>query len=147
MGKYINFLRETCLFYNLTSAQLEMIDAMCEEMLFQKDQVIYEEGSRQNDFYLVYEGSIELTATPPGSTSPVRIAHVEKKCLFGETALVEDLPRNTTAKSVKDSQVLRISRNKFMLLCNSNADLGYRVMFNLAVCLAEKMKNPEMGKH
>lgn len=147
MGKYINFLRETCLFYNLTSAQLEMVDAMCEEMVFPKGQVIYEQGSRQNDFYLVYSGEIELLAAPAGSTLPVVIDHVDKSSLFGETALVEELPRTTTAKSVKDSQVLRIPRNKFMLLCNTYADLGYRVMFNLAVCLADKMKNPEFGKH
>ncbi|HWQ46147.1 MAG TPA: cyclic nucleotide-binding domain-containing protein [Longilinea sp.] len=146
MGKYINFLRETSLFYNLTNAQLEMVDAMCEEMVFQKDQVIYEEGSRQNDFYLVFSGTIELTVTPQGSSKPVLVDRVEKGSLFGETALVEELPRATSARSIKDTHVLRIARNKFMLLCNTYADLGYRVMFNLAVCLAEKMKNPEFGK-
>ena len=36
MGKYISFLRETDLFYNLSPLQLEMVDSISEEKAFRE---------------------------------------------------------------------------------------------------------------
>jgi len=44
----------------------------------------------------------------------------------------------------KGTQVLRIPRGKFLLLCNSYPELGYRVMFNLATELAQKIRGADL---
>ena len=44
----------------------------------------------------------------------------------------------------KDVRVLKIPRDRLLLLCNSYPELGFRVMHNLAVDLASKLRNTDL---
>jgi CRP-like cAMP-binding protein len=149
MGKYIAFLKETDLFYNLTSTQLELVDSLCEERIFQQGEIILREGSRENDLYLVVQGQVEIMVNPTlvssqeePASNPQTISTLWRGQSFGEMALVDEGVRSASARAaVKNTLVLKIQRQKFLLLCNSYPELGYRVMFNLASDLSQKIRN------
>jgi CRP-like cAMP-binding protein len=152
MSKYAVFLKETELFYNLTATQLELMDSICEERVYKKGEKIFAESSREDELYLILQGEVQivmdpgLVATRPNAaTQPAPIAVLRRGQCFGEVALVDQGVRTASAvASEKDTRVLRIPRSKFLLLCNSYPELGYRVMFNLAAELAQKIRGADL---
>jgi len=152
MSKYAVFLKETELFYNLTATQLELMDSICEERVYKKGEKIFAESSREDELYLILQGEVQivmdpgLVATRPNAaTQPAPIAVLRRGQCFGEVALVDQGVRTASAvASEKDTRVLRIPRSKFLLLCNSYPELGYRVMFNLATELAQKIRGADL---
>jgi CRP-like cAMP-binding protein len=149
MGKYISFLKETDLFYNLTSTQLELVDNLCEERIFQQGEIISREGARENDLYLIVQGQVDILVNPALVSSqddpaftPQTISTLWRGQSFGEMALVDEGVRSASARAAaKDTIVLKIQRHKFLLLCNTYPEMGYRVMYNLATDLSQKVRN------
>lgn len=153
MGKFISFLKESDLFFNLTNAQLELVENLCEEKVFQSGDIVFEENSREKELYLIMRGEVQILVNPRiVSPNPIDvqtdskvIALLRRGQSFGEIALVDEGVRSASAHaSENNTHLLRIPRNKFILLCNMYPELGYRVMFNLAVDLSQKIRNADM---
>jgi CRP/FNR family transcriptional regulator, cyclic AMP receptor protein len=152
MGKYINFLRETDLFYNLSPLQLEMVDSLCEEKVFREGELIFPENSPESELYLIFRGQVEIFVNPglvsanPGAVvKPEVIANLLRGQSFGEVALVDQGVRSAGARaSMRDTLLLKISRDRLLVICNSYPELGFRVMNNLALDLAQKIRNADL---
>lgn len=152
MGKYTGFLRESDLFFNLSEAQLEMIEGVCEEITLQDGEMVFPENSKENEVYLILHGEIEIIVNP-GLVAPRAgivtrnevIAVLGRGQSFGEVALVDEGVRTAGARAgIKDTRLLRIPREKLLLLCKTYPELGYQVMFNLAVALSQKIRNADL---
>lgn len=152
MGKYISFLRDTDLFYNLSPLQLEMVESLCEEKICREGEIIFSENSPEKELYLIFRGQVEIFVNPgivsnsPGITlKPEVIAVLMRGQSFGEVALVDQGLRSAGAKAgLRDTLLLKISRDRLLNVCNSYPELGYRVMYNLALDLAQKIRNADL---
>jgi len=152
MAKFTSFLKETDLFYNLTATQLEIVDSICEEKQFREDELIFPENSHEKELYLIFRGQVDIYINPGlVSRSPVAnarsevIAHLLRGQSFGEVALVDEGVRSAGAKAAsRDTILLQISRERLLNLCNSYPELGYRVMYNLAQDLSQKIRNADL---
>jgi len=152
MGKYINFLKDTDLFFDLTEDQLGLIEALCEERVYKKEEVVFSENTREGELYLVMDGMVEILVNPNLVSSrqdhrsqPSVIALLRRGQSFGEIALVDEGIRSASALAAEDhTRLLRIRRDQFLSLCNSNPALGYRVMYNLSMDLAQKIRNADL---
>ncbi len=152
MGKYINFLRETDLFYNLSPLQLEIVESLCEEKNCREGEIIFSENSPEKELYLIFRGQIEIFVNPgivstsPGIViKPEIIAVLMRGQSFGEVALVDQGLRSAGARAaLRETLLLRISRDRLLNVCNSYPELGYRVMSNLALDLAQKIRNADL---
>ena len=152
MGKYINSLKETDLFYNLSQMQLEMVESLCEEVIFHQRDVIIAENSREMELYIILRGDAEVLINP-GLVSPMQavtarlqtIASLSRGQSFGEIALVDEGVRTATVRATaKETLMLKISRDRLLLLCSTYPELGYKIMYNLAVDLANKIRNADL---
>jgi CRP/FNR family transcriptional regulator, cyclic AMP receptor protein len=150
LGKFSAFLKESDLFYNLNASQLELVEEICEECSFYAGDFIVRESSRGNEMYLIVQGQVEILMDPelvsPGETGkpqarPEVISRLYPGQSFGEMALVDEGVRSASIRANVDTHVLRISREKFLRLCTAYPELGYRVMFNLALDLSQKIRN------
>jgi CRP/FNR family cyclic AMP-dependent transcriptional regulator len=152
MGKYISFLRETDLFFNLSPLQLEMVESLCDEKIYREGEVIFMENSPEKELYLIFRGQVEIFVNPgmvsptPGITTKSEvIAVLMRGQSFGEVALVDQGLRSAGARaSLRDTLLLKISRDRLMNVCNSYPELGYRVMYNLALDLSQKIRNADL---
>ena len=152
MGKYISFLRETDLFFNLSPLQLEMVESLCDEKAYREGELIFLENSPEKELYLIFRGQVEIFVNPgmvsptPGIiTKPEVIAVLMRGQSFGEVALVDQGLRSAGARAtLRDTLLLKISRDRLMNVCNSYPELGYRVMYNLALDLAQKIRNADL---
>ncbi len=152
MGKYINSLKETDLFFNLTQMQLEMVESLCEEVIFQQGEVVIAENSREKELYIILRGDAEVLINP-GLVSPMqavaakmqKIATLSRGQSFGEIALVDEGVRTATVRAAgNETLVLKISRDRLLLLCTTYPELGYKIMYNLAVDLANKIRSTDL---
>jgi len=152
MTKFANFLKETDLFYNLSATQLEMVDSICEEKQFRDDEIIFSENAHEKELYLIFRGKVDIfinpglvSRSPATNARPEVIAHLLRGQSFGEIALVDEGVRSASAKAAsRDTILLKITRERLLNLCNSYPELGYRVMYNLAQDLSQKIRNADL---
>jgi CRP/FNR family cyclic AMP-dependent transcriptional regulator len=151
----IDILRRTDIFYDLTSAQLEMLASICEERVVRLGDIIFEENNQGDEMFVISRGAVEILVDPsivggPGAkkrgSMPVTIATLRGGQTFGEIALVDQGLRTASARCAEtETQLLAIQRNKFMKLCDTYPEMGYRVMRNIAADLAFKIRGSDLA--
>ena len=147
----INFLKQSDIFYQFTPTQLELIANLCQEVVFQKDDLIFEENSTSKELYIIVQGEVDIFVDPSlvGTMDVGRenktIATLRRGQNFGEVALVDEGLRSASAcASQKETRLLIIPRDKLIMLCDTYPQLGYRLMYNLAADLAMKIRNTDL---
>lgn len=151
----IDILRRTDIFYDLTGAQLEMLASICEERIVKLGDIIFEENSQGDEMFVIARGAVEILVDPsivggPGAKKrgslPVTIATLRSGQTFGEIALVDQGLRTASARCAEtESQLLGLKRNKFMKLCDTYPEMGYRVMRNIAADLSFKIRGSDLA--
>jgi CRP-like cAMP-binding protein len=152
--EYINVLRQTDVFYDLTESQMEMVADLCSTAAYKQGETIFEENSASDELYIIANGEIDISVSPvmvqPSSTGqpaqPLTIATLRRGQSFGEVALVDQGLRSASARCVsKKVRMLIIPSEKLIQLCDSNPDLGYRLMRNIAADLAFKIRGNDLA--
>jgi CRP/FNR family cyclic AMP-dependent transcriptional regulator len=148
---YVNILKRTDIFYDLTDEQLEMVAELCHEVHYRTGEMIFEEQSASDELYIIARGEVEILVDPslieaaPAIPRPVTIATMRSGQAFGEIALVDQGLRSAGARSAsEDTRLLVIPRAKLLNLCDAYPELGYRVMRNVAADLSLKMRGADL---
>jgi CRP/FNR family transcriptional regulator, cyclic AMP receptor protein len=149
MGTFAAYLKETDLFHNLTDDQLDLIEHICEDRFYQPGEIIFHESTRENELYLIIHGQVEILVDPnlvsDGQETDSKPASIERFWpgqSFGEMALVDEGVRSGSAVAIDEkTHVLRIPRKELLNLCETHPELGYRIMYNLALDLSLKIRN------
>ena len=148
----VNFLKQSDIFYQFTPTQLELVANLCQEVVYQKDELIFKENSGSKELYIIVQGEVDIFVDP-SLVGPAMEAGTENKMIatlrrgqnFGEVALVDEGLRSASASaSQKDTRLLIIPRDKLVMLCDTYPQLGYRLMYNLAADLAMKIRNTDL---
>lgn len=142
----------TEMFDNLTSTQLELVASICEPKEYKKGVVLFKENETSDELYVIGRGSVEILVNPGfvGSEKAEYehfvIAELHQGQVVGEVALVDQGLRSATARISRDNTwLLRVTRPRLMLLCDTYPELGYKLMKNLAADLALKMRNTDLA--
>ena len=146
MNSPVNFLKQSDIFYQLTPTQFELVANLCQEVVFNAGDIVFEENSGSKELYVIVEGEVDIlinrTTAGDRGKKETAIARLRRGQSFGEVALVDEGLRSATARAIqKDTRLLVIQRDKLMMLCETYPQLGYRLMYNLAADLAMKIRN------
>jgi len=145
-------LKQVDIFYKLTTIQLEMISHITQERVFEPGEMVFCEGADSDELYVISQGEIDIQVNPTRLRSmttslpgPVTIATLRRGQSFGEMALLDEGFRSATARVAGVRTVLLvIDRAKLMSLCEAYPQLGYRLMHNLAIDLALKLRSTDL---
>ncbi|MEO8358241.1 MAG: cyclic nucleotide-binding domain-containing protein [Chloroflexota bacterium] len=147
----VNFLKQSDIFYQFTPTQLELVANLCQEAIYQKDELIFKENSSSKELYIIVQGEVDIFVDPSlvssieASSENRTVATLRRGQSFGEIALVDEGLRSASAcASQKDTRLLVIPRDKLIMLCDTYPQLGYRLMYNLAADLAMKIRNTDL---
>jgi CRP-like cAMP-binding protein len=148
MNPLANILRQSDIFYQFTSTQLEMVANLCREMTYNEGDVIFHENSKSKELYIITDGEVNITihysAAGEAEAKETVVARLIRGQSFGEVALVDEGMRSASARALQnDTRLLVIPRDKILMLCETYPPLGYRLMYNLAVDLAMKIRNAD----
>lgn len=149
MSSFVNFLKQSDIFYQFTPTQLELVANLCRELTFTAGEIIFQENSGNKELYVIAQGEVDILinngAGEEADQGETTVALLRRGQSFGEVALVDEGLRSASARAVqKDTRLLVIQREKLIMLCETYPQLGYRLMYNLAADLAMKIRNTDL---
>lgn len=149
MNNMVNFLKQSDIFYQFTPTQLELVANLCQEVVFNAGDLIFQENSSSKELYVIAQGEVDIlinrSATGDIEKKETIVAVLRRGQSFGEVALVDEGLRSASARTTqKDTRLLVIQRDKLIMLCETYPQLGYRLMYNLAADLAMKIRNTDL---
>jgi CRP-like cAMP-binding protein len=147
-----SIFKQTDIFFDLPPDQMEAIQGLCQERRFNAGDLIFEENTASDELYIIVQGEVEIQVDPAlvgdasaRPTGPVTITTLRRGQSFGEVALVDQGLRSATARCAANNTVLLvIPRDELIAICDANAQLGYRLMRNLAADLALKIRSTDL---
>ena len=107
----IDFLKKIHLFYGLKDDEYAALAEELDEAPFAKGEVIFQQDSGADAFYLIYGGSVRIVRKV--EKKEFVLATLVKNDYFGELALAMKRKRSATATAVADTILLRLSRANF----------------------------------
>jgi pSer/pThr/pTyr-binding forkhead associated (FHA) protein len=107
----------------------------------EKGETIYVEGDLGSDMYVVQSGSVRIYREVAGMKQELAI--MEKGDFFGELAVLEGLPRSTSAEAIEAVELIEISSTTFDKMIRGNIEIAVRMLRKLSNRLQEANRKIE----
>jgi CRP-like cAMP-binding protein len=112
---------------------------------------IVSEGERSTSLFIMTAGSVGTSkrmglAAQEGAAAGRQkvLVHLRAPQFFGEMGLLSDLERSATITTETECELLEFPRSEFERLAHADAALGYRLVRNIAVVLAERLRRSDL---
>lgn len=115
-------IADVSLFAGLSKKELAQVASIADEIDFRADKVLIREGERGREFFILVEGSAEVTQNGRS------IATRGPGDFFGEIALMCDRPRVATVTTVEPSRALVVTDRDFRALVNRTPQIALKVL-------------------
>lgn len=122
----------------LSSMEINFLSSLSRERKLQAGEVIFREGDAGDHMYILLEGSVRISKRIPG-VGEEALAILERGDIFGEMALIDELPRSADAKAHKPSIVLSVSHEVLSGLLNIHQVSSVRLLSTLSALLATRV--------
>jgi hypothetical protein len=100
------------------------------KLAFKEGEVIYRKGDMAQQMFVILSGRIRLYVGPEPRGDWVE--ELAKGDFFGESSLLEPIPRPHTAVALEDLEVVAISRGTFLRMIRQNPEVSVKMMQRLA---------------
>ena len=110
------FKLQNGVFSRLPPANIEAMFARMTPMEVEVNQAIITQGQEGDYYYLIVQGSAQVTRIKDPSQPPVLLAEIANGAGFGEEALASDTKRNATVSMKTAGQLLRLKKQDFVEL-------------------------------
>ncbi len=144
-------LRQIPIFHGLNDGQLETVSAVLVRRRVAGGETIFGEGERSSAMYVLTSGSVGtskrlgLAAGAPGQPERQKVlVHLAAPQFFGEMGLLSELDRSATITTEGECELLELRREDFERLADQDPALGYRLVRNIAVVLAERLRRTDL---
>lgn len=141
----IPLLRRFGIFEGLKEEELGKIASICREEVYDAGEVIFEEGERADDLYIVVDGEVALEMGlelfPHAPLRETEIEVVRRGEAFGWSALVEPHILTLSAKCNTKTKVIAIEGTALKRLLESDHHLGYKLMARIARIVASRLRD------
>lgn len=111
------YLRQIALFATLDMAVLNTIANRFNTQYVNRGQIVVQQGDAGDRFYLIARGQVEVLVRNTQGVEQ-KIDTMSDGDHFGETALVQDAPRNATIRTLTDCLFLTLPKREFLTLLN-----------------------------
>lgn len=146
MSEIKSFLKQIEMFIGLSESMLDEVAKLCQSATYEADSLIVERNSPPTHLYLIQEGTVKIITAHPGAANDAKMVVVTlgKGQSFGEMSLVDNGVRSATVQTITPTKLLAVDCAHLSNLCETNTDLGYQVMRNIATDLSFKLRNRNM---
>jgi signal transduction histidine kinase len=131
MAGHFDFLRDVYFFKELSDEEVEGIEHLCKEDHFSPGEIIFRENAPAERFFIVLDGMVEVWKDY-GSPTPDLLAVHGQGHLFGEMALIDDLPRSATVVAKTATRVLYMFRAEFDRILRENSAVALSILRSLS---------------
>lgn len=152
MSSIVSILKLADIFYELTPTQLELIASIATDREYTTGELIFAENDMSDELYVVADGSVEIRVSASilgkeeeGESGRKTIAVIRRGQSFGEVALLDEGRRTAEARSAEaETHLICVPRDKLMMMCETYPQMGFRLMYNVAIDLSMKIRNADL---
>jgi signal transduction histidine kinase len=130
-----DFLKEVYFFRGLSHEELGRIERVCHQASFALGEVIFREGSEADRFYIVLEGAVEVW-----KQKDLLAVHTSGH-LFGEMALIDELPRSATVIAREPTRLAYIDRADFHQIILDNSRIAISILRSVSDMVRRSNEN------
>lgn len=130
----VRFLSALKVFEGLDYRSLARVYQIMEEKTYNPGDVIFSEGDIGRAVFIIKKGEVAL------SKSGKPLATIKDGEFFGEMALLEEIPRTATAKTLAESRIGFIYKVRFDALIEDHPAIGLKIVHNLARILSHRLR-------
>jgi CRP/FNR family cyclic AMP-dependent transcriptional regulator len=137
----VETLNKFDVFRGLNNEELRKIAMVCREHTFEQGQIVFSEGSKAEDLYILQKGkvAIEMELHPSGRRVKATVTTLGPGRLFGWSALVEPHILTASASCEEKAEAIAIKGADFLDLFEKDNHIGYVVMKNLAAIVSSRL--------
>jgi signal transduction histidine kinase len=123
---YVEQLRATPLFAELSEDALELLCGRAEPMTLRAGEILIEEGTVGDSLFVVLRGELDVTKRSGDGDLP--LARVGPGAIQGEMAAIEERPRTASVRAVGDADVLRVPRQALLDVLGSGPEAALAIL-------------------
>ncbi len=131
------------IFTGFSSSQIDKILSLGHLVEFDRGDVIVEADTKLVDTYIILEGKLEASMGTTSSEMLLgKLIHIETRKagdIFGATTFEQERRTLLRLTAVDKMLVIRIDRKELYQLLNSDNNLGYLLMQNIALILDQRL--------
>src|SRR4030042_5315297 len=135
----IGIIQKIDIFKNLSYEDFSQIAEVAKELSFKKGEIIFEENSSADGFYIICKGKVEILKEGEDTDQHEVLAVKTEGDVFGEMAIIDDLPRSATIKAKTDIELLKISKEDFNELLKSFSHISLDI--SRSICSTVRTMN------
>ncbi|MFV1964946.1 MAG: Crp/Fnr family transcriptional regulator [Pirellulaceae bacterium] len=139
----VETLRDVGFLRGIADEYLEQFANIAVREEFPDGKVIFREGEPASNIYLIVSGNVSLEISAAGIGSR-RILTVGEGELLGWSPILEQTCLAATARALTPTQVVKISGQQVLTMCEHNPRFGYEVMRRVALALAKRLSATRM---
>ena len=121
------FLKKVYFFRALPDQQISVIQQVCHQIDYKPGQIIFEEGAQADRFYIVADGAVEVWKDYRLPEKDLLAVH-ERGHMFGEMALIDELPRSATVLAKEPTRLFYIDRDDFHTIIRNNSEIAISIL-------------------
>ncbi|MCD6250482.1 MAG: aspartate ammonia-lyase [candidate division Zixibacteria bacterium] len=134
-----NLIAQVDLFADLDTAERNLIAGAVEVANYEADSLLFVENSPRNNMWIIHTGQVELfKKTTFGAEK--RLAFFGQYDFLGEGAMFDDYPHSTSARTLIESTLLKISRDTFRQLCTQQPSIAPKMVASVAKVISRRMR-------
>lgn len=131
-----SFIKDIELFKGLSDRELEVLSENMSQRQFAKGKLLFEENGPRKDIFIIYKGEVELFKSIHFGKE-TKLSYFSKGDFLGEGSWANDSPHSTTARAIKDTLVLSISKKYF----DENGSATVVIFSNIARVISRRMRH------
>jgi len=132
-------LRQLSLFATLSRPELGVVDGLLHERRYLKGEIIFDEGEEGQALYVIVSGRVLICRQ--GEPETGRIVEIVAGVVFGELALLDNVPRAAQARAAEDCVLASLSRSDFESLLDTHAVIASKIALQLARQLGRQLRD------
>ena len=111
--------------------------------LYEGDDLISEHRGSLTDIYVLCSGKVEIISSSSGVTSDEVSLSRQDKEIFGEISWLTQRKRTATIRCLGEVDAICIDGKQFMTYLNKHPHVGFSVMKNIALLLADRLNHAD----
>ena len=121
-----------------SDSQLDSLSQAARLCDVSKDQILFTEGTLEDDLFVVVSGHVALEMLVPRQ-GKIRLLTVGAGELVGWSGLIGDGRMTASAVVIQDGRLIAFSSQALLDLCHADHELGYLLMARTAKAISQRL--------
>jgi len=134
----VEMLKNIPIFHELTRKEILEVDELLHERIYEKDEIIFEEGDSGHGIFVIVSG--KLRADPSHKLLKNEVLDFGPGELVGELSLFDQAPRTAKVVAVERTVTVALFQAEFSSLLLKNKSVGVKVLVEIARTLSRRAR-------